>query len=114
MGRGGAASGGGAGPRYGGGVGARLERRGHRVWAEPDLSRIDKQYTVNVVVNGRWMDGAAHFYDSREEYLTPLDNARTSTSSVSLDRGCENGRRLSSDRARLSFDMGLLDGCAVN
>ena len=37
------APGGGGGPRYGC-VGARLERRGggHRVWAEPDLSRIDK------------------------------------------------------------------------
>ena len=39
----GAPGGGGSGPRYGC-VGARLERRGggHRVWAEPDLSRIDK------------------------------------------------------------------------
>ena len=41
VGRGCAAPGGGAWQRYGG-VGARLERRGHRVWAEPDLSRIDK------------------------------------------------------------------------
>ena len=72
---------GGDGPRHGGGVGARLEllrRSGDRVWAEPDLSRIDKQYTVSVVVTADgWMDGAALLRD---------------TSSVILDRGCENGR----------------------
>ena len=72
---------GGDGPCHGGGVGARLEllrRSGDRVWAEPDLSRIDKQYTVSVVVTADgWMDGAALLRD---------------TSSVILDRGCENGR----------------------
>ena len=70
--------GGGDGPRHGGGVGARLEllrRSGDRVWAEPDLSRIDKQYTVSVVVTADgWMDGAALLHD---------------TSSVILCRGCE-------------------------
>ena len=72
---------GGEGPRHGGGVGARLEllgRSGDRVWAEPDLSRIDKQYTVSVVVTADgWMDGAALLHD---------------TSSVILDRGCEKGQ----------------------
>ena len=69
---------GGEGPRHGGGVGARLEllrRSGDRVRAEPDLSRIDKQYTVSVVVTADgWMDGAALLHD---------------TSSVILCRGCE-------------------------